>query len=398
MCRHLGALVVVAALASPARGVVIASGSDAPNLIVPGNDPGWNNVGRVAGASGVYLGNRWVITANHVSQGALRLSDGRVFEASVGSSVRLSNSGTPTPFGSPDLRIFRLAEDPGLPALEVAETAPAPGQRVMMIGAGVDRKPELLGWQAFATDTGLEWSEVPLPAASFLGYSLLTSSQMRWGANFVATESSFGSDQTFSFTTRFDRPGLPFEAQAALGDSGGGVFHETDDGWQLVGIMTSTQSLGSQPANTAVFGDQTIIADLSVYGEQIMTALSRREPLWQNQVNYFDVSGDGVASPRDLLILANELKSKEPHELSGAPGESQFFLDTNGDYSVTTGDAQFLINHLLSGAAQSASSPAPGTNFVPEPTSVGLAVWGVLATAVAGALARRRRFKARTMR
>jgi hypothetical protein len=323
-----------------------------------------------------------------VSDGPLRLSDGRVFAASVGSNVRLSNSPTPTPFGSPDLRIFRLAEDPGLPALDIAEAVPATGQRVMMIGAGRDREPQLIGWQTTATATTIEWNEVPLPAANLFGYALSTSSHMHWGTNLVASGSAFGSDQTFSFTTRFDRLALPFEAQAALGDSGGGVFHETDDGWELVGIMTSTQLLGNQPADTVVFGDLTTIADLSVYRTQIMTALNRREPLWQNQVNFFDVSGTGGVTPRDLLVLVNELKRAGPHELTGAPGDSQFFLDTNGDYSVTINDAQFLINHLLSSAAASTTSASSGVNFVPEPTGGALAICGFLAAGATGLVAR----------
>lgn len=372
------ALLIAAVLAPPAGAVVIATGSDAPNLVAPGNDPGWLNVGRIAGASGVYLGNRWVITANHVSRGPLRLSDGREFAASVGSGFQLRNPGTVS-FGSPDLRMFRLAEDPGLPALEIADTLAPIGSQVIMIGAGSDRAPRLTGWQ-----TGFEWIEVSLRFANAFGYSLESTSQMRWGVNRVGSASSLGSDSTFTFSTRFDQLGIPFEAQAAVGDSGGGVFH-FDGAWELTGIMVSTQRLLGQPDGTVVYGDQTFVADLSVYGEQILGFVNRDEPLWQNQVNYFDVSGSGRADPRDLLLIANELQRAGSHDLEGAPGASDWLFDVNGDYSVSASDANALITGLLGGAANPAAAPAAGMNFVPEPSSAALAILGSLLIALLAA-------------
>jgi hypothetical protein len=114
--RHggwLAALVLCGLLAQPAIAVVIAGAYESPQLVVPGDDPGWNNVGRVAGASGVYLGNRWVITANHVSGGALIL-DGRSYLPVPGTDIRLDNPGAFASLGDPDLRMFRIAEDPQL--------------------------------------------------------------------------------------------------------------------------------------------------------------------------------------------------------------------------------------------------------------------------------------------
>lgn len=384
--RCTTALVLAAAFGAPAGAVVIATGSDGPNLVAPGNDPGWLNVGRIAGASGVYLGDRWVITANHVSSGALRLSDGREFAVSVGSDVRLSNPGNS--FGRPDLRMFRLAADPGLPSLEIAAAVPEIGSQLIMIGAGVDRAPRLLGWQ-----TGLVWNEVPLPFAGALGYSLASSSHMRWGVNLVGSGSSFGTDQTYEFITRFDQQGIPFEAQAVLGDSGGGAFHFHDGAWELAGIMTSTRLLPGQPNGTVVYGDQTFVADLSVYSGQILDFINLDEPLWQNQVNHYDVSRSGRVEARDLLLLANELTSAGSHELEGAPGAPDFLYDVNGDYRVTASDAQQLVNGLLSGTVNpaSASASGAGTNFVPEPSGAVLAACGLLFLVVAQAVARRRR-------
>jgi hypothetical protein len=88
---RLGVATALAICLSPerARAVVISAASDAANLLAPGSDPGWANVGRLSGASAVYLGNRWVLTANHVAQTAFHLTDGRSFDMSIGSGVTL---------------------------------------------------------------------------------------------------------------------------------------------------------------------------------------------------------------------------------------------------------------------------------------------------------------------
>lgn len=382
------AMLLAAALASPSTAVVISSANDAPNLVAPASNPGWSNVGRLSSASAVYLGNRWVITANHVSQGALRLPDGRQFDVSVGSDVRLNNG--PIPIGGPDLRMFRLAEDPGLAPLDIGETTAVAGDKVMMIGAGVDRATKLIGWQPVPSGSGFQWNEVPVQSATLQGHFLLDSAHLRWGINQVSSPTTFGSDNTFSFATRFDRFGLPFEAQATTGDSGGGVFRDTGGAWELIGIMTSVQLLTSQPADTVAYGEHTDIADLTVYRQQILDLVNRDEPLWQNQANHFDVGGSGSVTPGDLLVLVNELLSKGPHELSGAPGASDEFLDVNGDYNVTTSDAMQVINYLLSGASLSSTAAAPGVTLVPEPSGAALAAWGLLVAAAARLLVRRR--------
>jgi hypothetical protein len=387
-CRTCAAaLLLTAALASPAGAVVISGGSDAPNLVEPGSNPLWNNVGLVNTASGVYLGNRWVITANHVGSGSLRLSDGREFAASVGSGVRLQNI---IGFGSPDLWMFRLAADPGLAAPAIATAAPAIGAQVMMIGAGRDKAPQLKGWQI----TFPQWTEVPAPRANALGFSLLSNSAMRWGINQAASETTFDSN-TFVFSTRFDQFGLPFEAQAAVGDSGGGVFHPLGDAWELSGIMLSTQMLAGQPSDTVAYGDQTFIADLSAYRGGILDLINQQEPLWQNQVNHFDVSGSGRVEPRDVLFLVNELQSAGSHDLTGAPGPSDSLFDVNGDYRVSAADVQQLVNALLGGIANQATAASQGVTLVSEPSTAALAVGGWLLIALARVALRRRRPAAR---
>jgi hypothetical protein len=46
----------------------------AENASAPASDPGWSYVGQLNGASCVYLGNGWVLTAGHVGEGTVSLN------------------------------------------------------------------------------------------------------------------------------------------------------------------------------------------------------------------------------------------------------------------------------------------------------------------------------------
>ena len=49
-----------------AWGVVIRAGDGTGAVAPPFDDPGWGNVGSIGNATGIYLGNGWVLTAAHV--------------------------------------------------------------------------------------------------------------------------------------------------------------------------------------------------------------------------------------------------------------------------------------------------------------------------------------------
>jgi hypothetical protein len=372
-----------------ARAVVISAASDAANLRAPGDDPGWNNVGRLSGASAVYLGNRWVLTANHVAQTAFRLTDGRSFDMSVGSAVTLRSPSDLFSSRSVDLRMFRLAEDPGLPALTISGKTPATTEIVTMIGAGLDQAPGFIGW---SIDTRNQWTQTLLSLASRTGFSLLDTQHMHWGVNQIASKASslLSSSNTFVYSTQFDRLGMPFEAQAVVGDSGGGVFQPVGKSWELSGIMVSEQSFPGQPSRSAVYGNTTLIADLSKYRDQIMKLVDHPEPLWQNQVNHFDVDGSGRVNAHDLLLLMNELKlgNYAGQDLLGAPSPSDFRFDVNGDLRLTAQDGTALLNALLGNTANTASSTS-AIGLVPEPSSAALAAVGI--AVLFGARLRRKR-------
>ena len=331
----------------------------------------------LAGASAVYLGNRWVLTANHVSDGSITLSDGRSFAMVPGSSRQLANTGSAALFGSPDLKMFRLVDNPGLPSLTINDTRPGIRSTLMMIGSGRDAAPGFQGWQLTNGTNGFNWKPTALPLANATGFNLLPTSSMRWGTNDAAAGAIFANNNTLAFSTTFDRAVGDYEAQAAPGDSGGGVFQKVDGQWQLAGIMVSQQLLSNQPSDTAVFGDQTYSADLAVYRAQIEDLVTRADSAWQNQANYYDVNRSGMVTGIDVLLIINDLTAHGIHPVSGTPGAGKGLLDVNGDGQITGNDALRIINALQGKTAEVAAVNLT-SSLVPEPSSLALAAVAAL--------------------
>jgi hypothetical protein len=379
------------AVGTPALAVVISSATDTANVKAPANDPGWLNVGLVGGASGVYLGNGWVITAEHVGGNSFQLSDGRSFAISADYNYRVKNSGLP---GAPDLRMFRLTQDPGLPAMTIASAAPTSGMQVMMIGSGTDRAAQLHGWNLSSGTNGVQWTETSPLSASVLGYNLVDSNTKRWGQNIVSSNSTFrATDTTQVFMTTFDRNGITFEAQATPGDSGGGVFTGSDDGWRLAGLMITSQPLINQPNGIVTYGSQSAMADLAFYRNDIMSMVDRSA--WQNWTNQFDVNGSGRVETRDALAVINELISRQSNlDLSGLRPDGSNWFDVNGDERGNSQDLLAIFNEIrrLAGLSNAAplAEPMGALAVVPEPSSCLLAVVGAAALLAACRRAGRR--------
>jgi len=237
---------VALALALPARALVV-DGDPAAALRepAPGSPVAW--VARLGGTGGVYLGAGWVVTASHVGAQAISI-DGTSYPPVAGSWKPLRGEGAT----GPDLGVFRVDPAPRLAPLEIARRAPALGEPLLLVAWGAGRG-ERLEWDG---RVGFRWDPV---------YA------RRWGRNRVAATGLVvpdGQHSTRAFATLFS-PGEPEEAQAAHGDSGGGAFVLRRGSWRLVGILFSVVSLPGQPPGTAVGGNATNLADLSVYREEI---------------------------------------------------------------------------------------------------------------------------------
>lgn len=274
--RRVALLVVIAIVvaATPARAVIIDTITGTGNTSAPTDDPGWANVGVRGIGTGVYLGNRWVLTASHVGAGSITLG-GTSYAVQAGTAFTLDNAGASGKSTNTDLVMFQLTTDPGLPTLSIASATPANGSGVTMIGSGRDRG----AFKTWLVDTGtipFVWTENNVnPNAG--GYAWATSRAMRWGTNAISGTGVWlnaGFGDSYSVRTTFnDFAGDSSEGQAAESDSGGGVFHKNGSSWELAGIMLAVDSLSGQPANTAVFGNNTFIADLSYYRPQIVAVV-----------------------------------------------------------------------------------------------------------------------------
>lgn len=278
-------------LAATARAVIVAGGDGTQNTTAPAADDfGFANVARVWNSangfynSGVYLGHGWVLTAYHVVRdgtGGFLFRDvifrdssavDHTFTIQPGSGVRLRNADD----SFTDLALFHLDSEPAfLGSIAVAATTPLGGESVVLAGFGVNRSASETHWDV----SGDTWTETT-NAGNAQGYQWAGGQSLRWGTNTLA----FGatpSDRTTviddgfglatSIATSFEN--LAGEAQGAVGDSGGGLFHKSGATWELAGILTAIDTANGQPANTAVFGNATYAVDLATYRDQIVAVV-----------------------------------------------------------------------------------------------------------------------------
>ena len=264
-------------LSLPVQGVVINSVTGVGNTNAPIDDPGWNYVGYLNGASGIYLGSGWVLTASHVGPGNFTLG-GISYAPLSNSTVQITNT-TPGKTTNTDLIMFQLASTPaGLGQLTLSSAPPTLGGPVTMIGAGRDRGA-FTEWSINQATTPWTWTEVS-SGGNAAGYQTLSSNTMRWGTNSITNASLWvsvdvdGPRDVRSFATLFDTI-VGDEAQAVLGDSGGAVFQKNGSAWELGGVIFTVAGFSGQPsaATTPIYGNATYSADLSYYAPQILSVV-----------------------------------------------------------------------------------------------------------------------------
>jgi hypothetical protein len=232
--KMIGVLVLFTAV-SVARAVVMVD--------VSGTHPGGtgetgygleNYVGQIKGASGIYLGNGWVLTAAHVGAGTFTLN-GASYEVIADSAVSFYNaSGMQA-----DLTLFQIA---GLTGEGIS----------LYSGSLVDSELYLLGYGGGV----FGWGTATIPNNSFYTHDANDPKLPYFSETFVVPSYSYNSINLYSGN-----------ALAISGDSGGGVFiyDDYDGEWKLAGVMV-------------LAGTVTLGADMNVYGADILAAMTVPEP------------------------------------------------------------------------------------------------------------------------
>ena len=348
------------------RAWAVVVGSTTANTTAP-PDPTfpWNNIGVTAGATGVYLGDRWVLTAYHVHGGSeptsIAFPGVGTFAAEPGSKIEIPNTDSSLSDFA-DLALFRLQETPGLPPLPISAVTPNMGTEVYLVGNGRDRQVDHTYWDADISPGRTIWTQTD-ESGKYLGYKTVGANSLRWGTNLIEDDERLVWDNgdsdhtivrpllgrdTVMLITEFDRDGYSnsyvsnpgaqsdtsYEAQAVLGDSGGGMFVQTNGRWELAGIINSVEGHNKQDAPgapharlNALYGNMTFSANLADYRDSILS-------LSNYQIGDFD--GDGQLTLSDINLLTGVvLSSVDPPA-----------FDLNGDGTVDHADRKTWVEEL----------------------------------------------------
>ena len=255
----------------PAYAIVFWNLGNDANQTDPGTGVPWNSVAKVVNSgnsslsgSAVYLGNGFLLTANHVtvnsnfSQVTFDNTDFFGIDPSFG------NYGTQVAAGV-DMKVIKLTLNPaGVNAVTLLTTPDELIASATLVGWGKGRDPAVP-----LASTNVTWGDD-------------STATKRWGLN---APKFVGSDPYDYVGTIAGASGPGFEpgglgdaeASVALYDSGSGLFQEINDAWYLIGITTSTDDGGStdfgiDSSESAQRGDRDFFARISSYDEQI-TAL-----------------------------------------------------------------------------------------------------------------------------
>jgi len=235
----------------------------------------YDNVLPYSNAGSVYLG--WANTVD--GPRAYLLSAVHIDLSSTMLINAVSYSVTRQSIADSDLALLTLTNVDGimppLPVVNLSTTTPSIGAEVIMAGFGQNRV------QDAATNASTS-DAVTVPDGT--GYTTTTPRILRWGTNQTVRANdppgaplalvtlNLDGRPTVSFATDFDQPVsgewlTSNEAQAVVGDSGGGVF---DTNGTLLGIIVA---VSGNDRNDAAFGEKTYFADVATYKTAIDTAI-----------------------------------------------------------------------------------------------------------------------------
>ena len=238
-----------------ARAIVFFSQGNDVNLTNPGNGLPWENVVQMRSDSGpigtgVYLGNRYVLTAGHV---------GPLTSVKVGFLDYQLESSTPISIGTADMKLVRLASDPGLNGVRLNTNPSGDTGNSYLVGYGVGRASSSL-----LSSSPVTWGDS-------------STALKRWGTNLV--DGTIAGVQVGGYTsdllrTQFNSNAGANEAALTIYDSGSALFRQIGSDWYLVGlgayVQNSGYSLASTQFNSKDSDDSYFIRISSYAGSSVM--------------------------------------------------------------------------------------------------------------------------------
>jgi hypothetical protein len=235
------------------------------NLAPPPNGAPWQYVARldingVPDASAVYLGNGFLITANHVNTPTSASLNGNIYAIDPDYPGRQINGA--------DIKLLRILGEPGLaPLTLIGANDNDRSQQATVIGWGVGRGSEvpMQGWN---------WADDSTRA-------------QRWGLNNTLGSYTTSAGQQYLVTefNRFSLSGTNGEDEAAmtLGDSGSALFEKFGNTWKLAGITSSVETFGrslydNNPILPFDQPDRNFFVPIKLHRATILEAIAVPEP------------------------------------------------------------------------------------------------------------------------
>jgi hypothetical protein len=261
--------------------MIFWNADNSANQTDPGTGVPWGSVAKVVNSgltllsgSAVYLGNGYMLTANHVTMDATfsYVSFDGITTFQIDSSF---NDGI-RPAGKQvasnlDMAVFKLTTIPSGPsAVQLLSTPTELIASATQVGWGVGRDP----------GTALSSTSVPWGDTS--------TSAHRWGVNEpkALTNIPFGSGSYEALVTiagaspspTFSPAGLgDSESAATLYDSGSGLFQVIAGQWQLIGLTTGVDQTGTSSfgndKTVSPRGDGNYFVRISTYESQIVALI-----------------------------------------------------------------------------------------------------------------------------
>jgi hypothetical protein len=238
-----------------AWGLALFGGDFAENQTPPPNGAPWAHVARMgtSEATGVYLGKRFVLTANHVPLLSPVLLGGVNYQRDPAFA--------PQQIGGDDLKLIRITGSPTLPVLPLI--GPADYE--------YNRRCTIIAW---GYGTGSDFQQ--------RGWSANSLRAQRWGHNLLLPQLYPTSDGE-RLVTAFNAGQGRNECSLLIGDSGGALFVKFNGVWKLTGLAVDADNLNQalfdrDPAKPGDQPDRDYFVPLKKHRAEIKQIMAQAAP------------------------------------------------------------------------------------------------------------------------